>query len=144
MSVIALRTGRSPAQGREQPVESSVDDSIRRIFVKINGQATGRHVSTGVCSIFLTRPDAVTYDMLYDLRDYAGDVTAEDVMPIVAVYAECKPDTSVPCRTAFVTSDPNFDFWAAAMNEQFPGRTHKSFKVLEHAEAWLKQPLAER
>ncbi len=144
MSNLALRKQPTRDHGRGQPVEWHIDDQLRRIFVKINGQATGRHVSTGVCTIFLTRPDAVTYDMLYDLRDYEGDVTAEDVMPIIAVYAECKPDASIPCRTSFVTSDPNFVFWAAAMTEQFPGRTHQAFEKLDAAEAYLNQPMAER
>lgn len=144
MTALALRSPPAPAGIPGQPFQWSVDDEQRRILVTINGSPTGRLVSKGICSIFLTRPDAVTYDMLYDMRTYAADVTANDVLPLVAVYEQCNPDRSVRCRTAFVTPDPNFELWAAAFNDQFPGRTHAAFKVWAEAEAYLDHPMAER
>jgi hypothetical protein len=144
MPSLALRSPPAPAEEGLHPFRWSVDDQARRIFVTISGAPTGRLVSKGICSIFLTRPDAVTYDMFYDMRTYAADVTADDILPLVAVYEQCNPDRSVPCRTAFVTRDPNFALWAAAFNEQFPGRVHKAFEDEACACAYLDQPLATR
>lgn len=40
-------------------------------------------------------------------------------------------------RTAFITYDPNFTYWAAAMTYQFPGRLHRTFESEAEAEAFL-------
>jgi hypothetical protein len=125
-------------------VEWRIEDSLRRIFVKMRGQLNGRQACIDICRIFLTRPDAVAYDMLYDMRDYEGDVEPDDVELIVAVYAGCKPDSSIPCRTAFATPDKNFALWAAAMDQQFLGRAHRTFPHVSEAASWLDQPIADR
>jgi hypothetical protein len=144
MPSVALRSPPSPTGQPGEPFHWSIDESLRRIFVTISGSPTGKLVSKGICSIFLTRPDAVTYDMLYDMRTYAADVTADDVLPLVAVYEQCNPDRSVACRTAFVTPDPNFILWAKAFDEQFPGRAHACFKDFATAEVYLDHPLHAR
>ena len=78
--------------------------------------------------------------MLYDLRTYSGDVTAEDVKPIVIAYQTVRVPAADHTRTAFVTRDPNFAFWAEAMTYQFPGREHRVFEDVAQAEAFLRRP----
>ena len=144
MSVSALRAPAHNPDLCKPGVEWRVDDALHRIFVTMRGQVKSRPACLELCSIFLNRPDAVTYDMLYDMRDYQGDVSPADVEKLVAVYTECKPDSSVPCRTSFATPDPNFQLWAAAFNAQFAGRSHKAFKLIDDAVVWLELPLVQR
>lgn len=47
-------------------------------------------------------------------------------------------------RTAFITYDPNFTYWAAAMTYQFPGRLHRTFESEAEAEAFLAVPREQR
>ena len=118
-------------------IEIQVDDQRRRIDIVISGPIAGPRVGRTVSQLFLDRPELTAYDMMYDLRAYTGDVEAEHVEPIAIAYAGARPDPTVKCRTAFVTSDPNFEHWAGAMDFQFSGRKHGVFRTLEPAEAFL-------
>jgi len=118
-------------------IEIRVDDERKRIDVVISGPIAGQRVGRTVSRLFVDRPELTAYDMLYDLRAYTGDVEAEHVEPIAVAYAQAGPDAAVPCRTAFVTPDVNFQYWAVAMDFQFPGRKHGVFRELEPAEAFL-------
>lgn len=120
-------------------IETRVDDDRKRIDVVISGPISGPKVGKTVSRLFIDRPELTAYDMLYDLQAYTGDVEAEHVEPIARAYAGAGPDASVRCRTAFVTPDPNFQFWAGAMDFQFPGRKHGVFRELEPAEAFLAE-----
>ena len=131
-------TAPKPDPGRY--VTIAVDEAARRIDVTITGSAAGPEVSAKVTSLFLHRPELTGFDMLYDLRTYSGDVTAEDVKPIVIAYQTVRVPAADDTRTAFVTSDPNFAFWAEAMTYQFPGREHRVFDDLVQAEAFLRRP----
>ena len=121
-------------------VETRVDDDLQRIYVTIRGPARGSQVSPVISRMFLDRPGLTAFDMLYDLLEYTGDVGAEHLKPIVDAYEACRPDPSTLCRTAFMTLDPNFSFWAEAMNFQFAGREHRVFQTPEQAEAFLTAP----
>ena len=125
-------------------VEIRTDEARRRIFVYIGGQATGPQVWQALCGLFAGRPIATGYDMLFDIREYAGDVSAEDVRPIVEVYQRVRVPEADGTRTAFVTFDPNFGFWAEAMTYQFRGRLHRAFEDLRQAEAFLDEARASR
>ena len=118
-------------------VDLSVDDQLRRIFVTIAGPATGKQVAGPVSEMFRERPQLTGYDMLYDLRTYSGDVTADDVKPLVIAYQTVRVSEADGTKTAFVTSDPNFAFWAEAFSYQFPGREHRVFEEIEPARSWL-------
>ena len=121
-------------------VDTHVDDDRQRILVTIGGPARGSQVSPVISKMFLARPELTAFDMLYDLMDYTGDVEAEHIKPIADAYEACRPDPSIPCRTAFLTPDPNFSFWAEAMNFQFAGREHRVFQDRRKAEAFLDGP----
>ena len=136
----------SALQPRRRPPEIhvTVDDAQRRIFVWIAGPADGSLVSERISRLFRQRPDLSAYDMLYDLSDYTGDVSADDIDPIVDAYADCRADPTIPCRTAFLTYDRHFQHWATAMNEQFAGREHRAFPRLGSALDFLDTPTPER
>jgi hypothetical protein len=121
-------------------VETRVDDDTQRIYVTIRGPARGSQVSPIISKMFLARPGLTAFDMLYDLMEYTGDVEAEHIKPIADAYEACRPDPSTCCRTAFMTPDPNFAFWAEAMNFQFAGREHRVFQDRARAEAFLDAP----
>ena len=125
-------------------VEIIVDDAQRRISVPISGAAAGPQVWQKVCDTFLGDPARTGYDMLYDIRDYSGDVEAKDVMPIVEIYAGQRVPEADGTRTAFLTHDKNFTLWAEAMNFQFPGRQHVCFEQEADAELFLSTPRARR
>lgn len=125
-------------------VEITVDEDQRRTHVHIGGQATGPQVWQKLCELFESLPEASGYDMLFDIRDYTGDVTADDVKPIVDVYQRVRVPEAEGTRTAFVTSDPNFTFWAEAMTHQFPGRLHQPFRELAEGNLSLSTPRSER
>ncbi len=120
-------------------IQTHIDDERRRIDLVISGPIAGPKVGRTVSQLFLDRPELTAYDMLYDLRAYTGDVEAAHVEPIAIAYAGAQPDPSIKCRTAFVTPDPNFQYWAGAMDFQFPGRKHGVFLTLEPAEAFLAE-----
>ncbi len=121
-------------------VELRVDDDRRLIFVTIAGPATGKQVAEPVSEMFRNRPELTGYDMLYDIREYTGDVEAEHIKPIADAYAASQPDPARPTRTAFLTFDPNFQLWAASMDFHFPGRTHRAFREPAEAEEFLNSP----
>ena len=132
------------AASRPQPIRFvaiEVDDVARRILVSITGSAAGPEVSATLTELFRTRPELTGYDMLYDLRTYTGDVTADDVKPILIAYQAARVPEADGTRTAFVTSDPNFAFWAEAMTYQFCGREHRVYAQVEEAEAFLRRIL---
>ncbi len=125
---------------RDSKIELRVDDRLRRIFVTISGPATGPQVAGPVSAMFRSRPELTAYDMLYDIRGYCGDVSSDDIEPIVEAYAEARPDPGRRTRTAFVTLDPHFHYWAEAMDHQFLARTHHTFPEIGAAEAFLARP----
>lgn len=126
------------------PVQITFEDGRKRIRVYIGDQATGPQVWQALRDMFQSRPELTAYDMLFDLRDYLGVVVADDVKHIVEVYQQVRVAEAEGTRTAFVTSDPNFDYWAVAMTYQFPGRLHRAFPNEPEAEAFLAVPKSER
>jgi hypothetical protein len=120
-------------------VTTRVDETLRRISVGITGSAAGPEVSSVLSALFLHRPELTGYDMVYDLRTYSGDVTADDVKPILEAYQAVRVPEADGTRTAFLTQDPNFAFWAEAMTYQFAGREHRVFAEADEAEAFLSR-----
>lgn len=125
-------------------LETRTDDAAARLWVSIAGQVTGRQVSKTLSALYLEHPRVTGYDMVFDVREYRGSVWAQDLLPIVAAYRRSAPPPDWPCRTAFITTDPNARYWAAVMSFQFVGREHRAFTDLAEAEAWLDPPIEGR
>jgi hypothetical protein len=136
-------TASAPARSM-RAVDIHVDDQLQRVHVTICGDAAGPQVWNAVCDVFLKDPQRTGYDMLYDIRDYTGDVEAEHVKPIVAIYNSVRVPEAEGTRTAFLTHDPHFAFWAEAMTFQFPGRLHACFDNAADAETFLAVPRGRR
>ena len=115
-----------------------------RLLVTLSGPLAGPSVATALSKAYLEDPEVTRLDMLFDLTEYQGAVGPGDVDSIVAAYKQSNSDPLHPCRTAFVTTDPLFFQWAAAMSFQFPGREHRAFPTFQAAEAFLGEPMAQR
>ena len=118
--------------------------AVPRLVATVSGPVTGPQLATALSRYYRDNPQVVAWDMIYDVRDYCGTVEAGDLGPVVEAYLRCKPDPNRARRLAFVTKDPHFQLWAAAMSYQFPGREHRAFHTWEEAEAFLAQPIEER
>ncbi len=121
-----------------QRVRIRIEPEQRFVFLTVSGAATGQEVSEALVALYTDHPQVAGFDMLFDIREYSGDVEAEHVKPIAAAYAANDPDPAGGGRTAFVTFDPNFELWAASMDFLFPGRTHHVFSEIEEACAFLR------
>lgn len=133
----------APAEPRE-PVEIRLEPDGSRLFVALRARATGQGFAQALARLYREQPHTAYVDKLYDLTDYRGVVTQAQVMMIVEAYTEANTNPRHPCRTAFVTLDPNFALWAKAMSHLFPGREHRCFPTFAAAESFLAQPMAER
>lgn len=125
-------------------VEIEIDASLPRLFVRLGHAATGGGFAAALSRLYSEQPQTAYYDKLYDLTEYSGTVTPADVLVIREAYVAANTDPHHPCRTAFVTNDPNFRLWAAAMSHQFLGREHRAFATFEAARAFLDEPIGDR
>ena len=125
-------------------VEIVIDESVPRLFVTLGAAATGTGFAEALCRLYRDQPHTAYYDKLYDLTEYRGAVTPADVLAIREAYLRSNTDPRHACRTAFVTNDPNFRLWAAAMSHQFVGREHRAFATFDAARAFLDEPIAQR
>ena len=132
------------ARRASEPVEFRLDRKIPRLFVTIDERATGPGVAEALSTLYLEQPEITRLDILFQLNGYRGVVTHEDLTTIVKAYLTSNSDPAHPCRSAFVTPDPHFHLWAAAMSYLFTGREHRVFVDHESASAWLDEPMAER
>ena len=144
MTVGVIMTAQSALRAAPDPVSFRMDRSIPRLFVTIDERATGPGVAEALSGLYRAQPEVTRLDMLFALTGYRGVVTHEDLQAIVAAYLESNRDPSHPCRTAFVTPDPHFHLWAAAMSYLFTGREHRVFTTHQAATTWLDEPMAER
>ena len=135
----AVASGGCPA-----PVEITRDPARPRLFVVLREKATGAGFAAALSQFYRAHPETAYFDKLYDLTEYRAVVTHADVMVIVEAYCAANTDPQHPCRTAFVTHDPNFGLWATAMSHLFPGREHRAFPSFEAAEAFLAEPIEQR
>ena len=132
------------AAPRTKFIDVRHEPSIPRLFVTLHGALGGDEVARALSEAYLAQPAVTLIDMLFDLTGYQGAVEAQHVEVIVAAYRCGNRDPSHPCRTAFVTTDPFFDLWAAAMSFQFAGREHRAFATFDEAERFLAEPIGER
>jgi hypothetical protein len=122
-------------------MEITFDAATGRLLVALRVGATGPGFADAMIRLYRERPELSYVDKLYDLTEYEGVVTHADLTRVIEAYNKANPNPRHPCRTAFVTPDPNFGLWAAAMSQLFVGRDHRAFADFESAEAFLSEPL---
>ena len=121
-------------------MQHDIDERRRLVLVKLTGDVRGRAFGAWLSKVFEDRPELVGYDFILDMLTYAGDILAADVEPIASTYARLARPLDRGPRTGFLTNDPYFEHWAAALDHQFAGRLHRVFPDQAEALAWLSEP----
>ena len=136
----------APVEHREstRAVAVNLEPCGQRLRVKLSGGLSGLQVAEALSELYRQQPEVTRLDMLFDLSEYEGEVEAAHIKLIAAAYLQSNREPQHPCRTAFVTDDPNFGLWAASMSFIFVGREHRAFFTFAEAEAFLDEPLASR
>ncbi|HEX8569179.1 MAG TPA: hypothetical protein VF699_04550 [Caulobacteraceae bacterium] len=117
---------------------------VPRLRIVLAGDIDGDEVVDTFIRLYAERPETAMSDRLFDLTGYQSGFDNRHLQRIAPAYKAANPDPRHPCRTAFVTRDPNFGLWAKAMGYQFDGRDLRAFSTLEEAESFLAEPLEER
>ena len=118
------RSAISSRRRHSVPISHHIDESDRILHIRFAGTVSGTRFRTFASELYGARPDLFDFACILDLLQFEGDVSYADLVPLQANYAKAR-DHSAPTRPGFiVTTDPNFHFWAAALDEQFPGRKH--------------------
>ena len=137
----------APADASSVPLISITDEpgaAVPRLRIVLRGRVNGHEIADAFIRLYAERPEIARADRLFDLTGYRSGFELEHLQRIMPAYQATNPDPQHPCRTAFVTRDPNFDLWAKSMGFQFSGREHRAFPTFEEAERFLDQPIAER
>ncbi|MCU0945010.1 MAG: hypothetical protein MUF65_06535 [Rubritepida sp.] len=82
-------------------------------------------------------PAAASADWLYDLRDYHGSVSHDDVQAFARAYDAVVGTSDAGAISVFVTPDPGFRFWVQACAHAFARRRLIVVNTLPEAEALL-------
>jgi hypothetical protein len=120
-------------------IRHAVDDKRRTLLIVFSGTVTGPEFVAFGADLYGSRPELFDYACILDLLDYEGDVGYADLNPLQNMYEPpAEPETCQ--RPGFiVTLDPNFEFWAAALDHQFPGRKHYIVSSLAEAFSSLER-----
>jgi hypothetical protein len=117
-------------------IHHTIDDARRILIIELSGIITGHSFSVFICKLYSDRPELFDYACVLDQLQYEGDVSYADLNPLEQIYAE-RPEVDPSSKPGFIiTSDPNFHFWATALDEQFPGRKH--YVVASREEAFSR------
>lgn len=117
----------------------SVDDDRRILNITLSGTVSGRQFQAFSCDLYGGRLELFEYDCVLDLLEYEGDISYADLNPLQQIYLRQPAQDAGPHPGFIVTLDPNFHFWATALDEQFPGRKHYVAASLEEAFAGLEE-----
>jgi hypothetical protein len=120
-------------------VRVGVVDPAQLVRVSVGERGAGRHLSRAVCQLLRDEPQAAGYDHIWDMLQFDGDATHQDILRIQEVYLQVARPQRDLAYTCLVTLDHNMGLWAAAMDEQFPGRRHLVMRSLAQAEDWLRE-----
>lgn len=114
------------------PISHHIDEARRILHIRLSSTVSGAEFRTFASKLYGGRPDLFEFACILDLLQFEGDVSYADVIPLQENYAKVR--TFGPTRPGFIlTDDPNFHFWAAALDEQFPGRKHYLSPSFEQA-----------
>ena len=117
-------------------IRHAIDDERRTLLIVFSGTVSGPEFVAFGSELYGARPELFDYACILDLLDYEGDVGYADLNPLQQMYDPPAEPQSCQRPGFIVTLDPNFEFWAAALDQQFPGRKH--YIVSSMAEAFSK------
>ncbi len=118
-------------------IRYAVDDARGLLLPTLEGSVSGQAFRRFSEDLYGNRPDLFAYATILDLRAYTGDITHADLRPLLDLYAARPGPSRDVCRGLIVTTDPNFHYWASALDARVPGRTHQVVESLEQAFAEL-------
>jgi hypothetical protein len=116
----------------------TIDHDRRRAEFIAEPGFSGTALSHAVADMFDEDPRTASYDMVFDVRRSNTGATQADLQIVAAAYHRHKRTRGVKYG-CFVTIDPNYPLWTAAMDQMFKGRQNKVFVTIENARAFLDQ-----
>jgi len=120
----------------------SIDAARRRLVVRPPETAGGAAVVHAIKALFDERPELASYDIVYNLLRFTGDLGNEHIVAIARHYAPL-PREPGDKYVAFLSLDPHFPRWAKAMDAYFTDRIHKVFESQLTADGFLDRARAE-
>jgi metal-dependent hydrolase (beta-lactamase superfamily II) len=119
----------------------SINHDRRRAEFTAEPGFSGTVLSRAVAAMFDADPRTASYDLIFDVRGSDTGATQADLDLVAAAYHrhERTPGVKYGC---FVTTDPNYPLWTAAMDHQFSDRKNKVFVTVENARAFLDRARA--
>lgn len=109
----------------------------RRLELTFAGEVDGPAYRRCMTEWLQRHPNAVSADWVYDLRNYRGTVSHDDVMAFVRLYDSEAGERDLGARSVFITPDPGFRYWVQACAAAFPRRVLTVVDTPAEAEALL-------
>lgn len=113
-----------------------IDHDRRRAHFTAERGFSGTVLSQAIADMFDADPRTCSYDFIVDVRESETGAQPSDIQIVAAAYHRHvrEPGLKYGC---FVSTDPNYPFWAAAMDDIFGDRKNKVFVTPERAAAFL-------
>jgi hypothetical protein len=108
-----------------------------RLELTFAGEVDGPAYRRCMAEWLQRHPEAVSADWIYDLRDYRGTVSHDDVLAFTRLYDAEAGERDRGARSVFITPDPGFRYWVQACAAAFPRRVLTVVDTLAGAEALL-------
>jgi hypothetical protein len=109
------------------------------VVITVGAGATGRHYARYLCGLLRTLPLVAACDTIHNFMAFEEAPTNADVAEIAACYGERLPADGQVRFSCIASPDPNYRFWAPALDHFFPGRRHVAVGSLEEAWAELRR-----
>ncbi|HEY8573392.1 hypothetical protein [Phenylobacterium sp.] len=121
----------------------TIDHAKRRAEFTAGPGFSGLVLSRAIAGMFDEDPRTASYDLIFDLRGSDEGATQAGLELVAAAYHrhERTPGLKHSC---FVSTDPNYPLWVAAIGQFFSDRQIRIFVTAENARAYLDCALAER
>jgi hypothetical protein len=115
-----------------------IDHERRRAEFRAEPGFSGTVLSKAIAAMFDKEPRTASYDLIIDVRGSDTGASQSDINLVAEAYHRQprEPGVKYGC---FVTTDPNYPLWTAAMNHQFDDRENRVFVTVENARAFLDQ-----
>jgi hypothetical protein len=115
-----------------------IDHDRRRAHFRAEPGFSGTVLSQAIADMFDADPKTASYDFVIDVRESDTGAQPSDIQIVAAAYHRHKraPGLKYGC---FVSLDPNYPFWAAAMDDIFGDRKNRVFVTPERAIAFLDE-----
>jgi len=115
-----------------------IDHERRRVAFTAEPGFSGTVLSQAIADMFDADPRTCSYDFIVDVRDSDTGAQQSDIQIVVQAYHRHirEPGVKYGC---FVSLDPNYPLWTAAMDHLFGDRQNKVFVTPERAAAFLDQ-----